>query len=72
VPGLRQPRGTAFAIRDALPWSDLEAIVRAAEDAGYVACFLPEILARDAMVTLGALAGATRDLTLATGIVPMR
>jgi 5,10-methylenetetrahydromethanopterin reductase len=68
----RQPAGTAFAIRDPLAWSDLEAIVRAAEGAGYDALFLPEITSRDAFVTLGALAGVTRDLLLATGIVPMR
>ena len=32
----RQPSGTAFALRDPLPWDDLAAIVRASEDAGYV------------------------------------
>ena len=72
MPGQRQPHGTAFAIRDALPWSDLEDLVRAAENAGYAALFLPEIAARDATVTLGALAGVTRDLRLGTGILPMR
>jgi len=72
VPGLRQPHGTAFALRDALPWSDLEDLVRAAENAGYAALFLPEIAARDATVTLGALAGVTRELRLGTGILPMR
>lgn len=68
---VRQPSGTAFALRDALPWSDFSAIVRAAETAGYTALFLPEITGRDALVTLGELAGETRDLGLATGIVPM-
>jgi alkanesulfonate monooxygenase SsuD/methylene tetrahydromethanopterin reductase-like flavin-dependent oxidoreductase (luciferase family) len=72
VPGLRQPQGTAFAVRDALPWNDLEDLVRAAENAGYAALFLPEIAARDATVTLGALAGVTRALRLGTGILPMR
>ena len=72
MPGLRQPSGTAFAIRDALPWSDLVGVVRAAEDAGYSTLFVPEIVARDAFVMLGALAGETRDLMLGTGIVPMR
>lgn len=67
----RQPTGTAFALRDPLAWSDLEAIVRAAEQAGYAALFLPEIAGRDALVTLGALAGATRDLALGTGILPI-
>ncbi len=69
---LRQPTGTAFALRDPLAWNDLLAIVRAAETAGYAALFLPEITGRDALVTLGALAGDTRDLRLGTGIVPMR
>jgi alkanesulfonate monooxygenase SsuD/methylene tetrahydromethanopterin reductase-like flavin-dependent oxidoreductase (luciferase family) len=72
VPGVRQPDGTAFAIRDALPWNDLAGVVRASEAAGYSTLFLPEIAARDAFVTLGALAGETRDLLLGTGIVPMR
>lgn len=69
---MRQPAGTGFAIRDALPWPDLSAIVRAAEAAGFTALFLPEISGRDAMVTLGALAGETRDLILGTGVLPMR
>ena len=68
----RQPAGTAFAIRDPLPWNDLAGIGRAAEDAGYRAVFLPEITGRDALVTLGALAGETRDLLLGTGVLPMR
>jgi alkanesulfonate monooxygenase SsuD/methylene tetrahydromethanopterin reductase-like flavin-dependent oxidoreductase (luciferase family) len=69
---VRQPEGTAFALRDPLPWPDLSAIVRASEAAGYAALFLPEISGRDALVTLGALAGETRDLLLGTGVVPMR
>jgi alkanesulfonate monooxygenase SsuD/methylene tetrahydromethanopterin reductase-like flavin-dependent oxidoreductase (luciferase family) len=66
-----KPVGTAFALRDPLAWADLAAIVRAAEQIGYSALFLPEISGRDALVTLGALAGETRDLLLGTGIVPM-
>lgn len=72
MPDVRQPSGTAFAIREALPWNDLAPTVRACEDAGYTAVFLPEITGRDAFVTLGALAGETRDLLLGTGVVPMR
>jgi len=71
VTSSRQPAGTAFALRDPLPWTDLAAIVRAAEQAGYAALFLPEIAGRDALVTLGALAGETRDLLLGTGILPI-
>ena len=63
---------TGFALRDPLPWSDLSAIVRAAETAGYGTLWLPQVTARDPFVALGALAGETRDLLLATGVVPMR
>lgn len=55
-----------------MPWGDLSAIVRAAETAGYDALWLPQVTARDPFVALGALAGETRDLLLATGVVPMR
>ena len=48
------------------------AVVRAAETAGYAGLFLPEITGRDALVTLGALAGEARKLALGTGVVPMR
>jgi alkanesulfonate monooxygenase SsuD/methylene tetrahydromethanopterin reductase-like flavin-dependent oxidoreductase (luciferase family) len=72
VSGQRQPSGLAFSIRDPLPWKDVAAIVRAGEGAGYRAVFLPEIMGRDALVTLGALAGETRDLLLGTGVLPMR
>ncbi|MEX2204591.1 MAG: LLM class flavin-dependent oxidoreductase, partial [Actinomycetota bacterium] len=41
-------------------------------DAGYRALLLPEITGRDALVTLGALAGDTRDLFLGTGVLSMR
>ncbi len=63
---------TGFALRDPLPWGDLSAIVRAAETAGYDALWLPQVTARDPFVALGALAGETHDLLLATGVVPMR
>lgn len=68
---VRQPRGTGFALRDPLPWKDLAEIVRAGERLGYAALFLPEITGRDALVTLGALAGETRSLLLGTGILPL-
>jgi alkanesulfonate monooxygenase SsuD/methylene tetrahydromethanopterin reductase-like flavin-dependent oxidoreductase (luciferase family) len=72
VPGHRQPAGRAFALRDPLPWNELAGIVRTGETAGYRALFLPEITGRDALVTLGALAGDTGDLLLGTGVLPMR
>ena len=68
----RQPSGTGFALRDALPWAELARIVRDVEPAGYTAVFLPEITGRDALVTLGMLAGETRRLLLGTGVLPMR
>jgi alkanesulfonate monooxygenase SsuD/methylene tetrahydromethanopterin reductase-like flavin-dependent oxidoreductase (luciferase family) len=72
VSAKRQPVGRGFAIRDALPWPDLSAVARAGEGAGYGAVFLPEISGRDALVTLGSLAGETRDLLLGTGVLPIR
>ncbi len=75
MPGVavhRQPSGTGFALRDALPWKELARIVRDAEPAGYTAVFLPEITGRDALVTLGMFAGETRRLLLGTGVLPMR
>jgi len=75
MPGVavyRQPSGTGFALRDALPWKDLARIVRDSEPAGYTAVFLPEITGRDALVTLGMFAGETRRLLLGTGVLPMR
>src|SRR5687767_5999138 len=72
VSARRQPSGLAFSLRDPLPWNDLAGIARAAEDAGYRGVFLPEITGRDALVTLAALAGETRDLLLGTGVLPMR
>jgi alkanesulfonate monooxygenase SsuD/methylene tetrahydromethanopterin reductase-like flavin-dependent oxidoreductase (luciferase family) len=68
---LRQPSGTAFALRDPLPWPAFAGLARDGEALGYAGVFLPEISGRDALVALGALAGETRHLLLATGIVPM-
>jgi alkanesulfonate monooxygenase SsuD/methylene tetrahydromethanopterin reductase-like flavin-dependent oxidoreductase (luciferase family) len=67
----RQPRGTAFALRDAFAWDAFAGLARAGEAFGYRAVFLPEIAGRDALAALTGLAGETRDLLLGTGIVPM-
>jgi alkanesulfonate monooxygenase SsuD/methylene tetrahydromethanopterin reductase-like flavin-dependent oxidoreductase (luciferase family) len=67
----RQPRGSAFAVRDPLPWDAFVGIVRSGELLGYTAVFLPEITGRDALAALTGLAGETRSLLLGTGIVPM-
>ena len=72
VTHLRQPRGTAFTIRDPLPWSDVATIAREGEGLGYAAVFLPEIGARDTLATLAGLAGETSRLLLGTGVIPMR
>jgi alkanesulfonate monooxygenase SsuD/methylene tetrahydromethanopterin reductase-like flavin-dependent oxidoreductase (luciferase family) len=71
VTSIRQPRGTAFALRDALPWPDFAGLVREGASLGYRAVFLPEIAGRDAFAALTGLAGETDDLLLGTGIVPM-
>jgi alkanesulfonate monooxygenase SsuD/methylene tetrahydromethanopterin reductase-like flavin-dependent oxidoreductase (luciferase family) len=67
----RQPRGTALALRDPLPWETFQGLVSECESRGYAAVFLPEIFGRDALVALGALAGSTDRLLLGTGIIPM-
>src|SRR6188474_1287708 len=68
---LRQPTGTAFTIRDPLPWPDVAAIAREGEALGYTAVLLPETGARDTMATLLGLAGETDRLLLGTGVIPM-
>ena len=68
---LRQPVGTAFTIRDPLPWPDVAAIAREGEGSGYAAVFLPETGARDTLATLMGIAGETEELLLGTGVIPM-
>lgn len=72
VDGLRQPSGTAFTIRDPLPWPEVAEIAREGERLGYEAVFLPEIGVRDTLAVLVGLAGETTTLLLATGVIPMR
>lgn len=67
----RQPRGTAFALRDPFPWAAFAGLARTGESSGYRAVFLPEIAGRDAFAALAGLAGETTALLLGTGIVPM-
>jgi alkanesulfonate monooxygenase SsuD/methylene tetrahydromethanopterin reductase-like flavin-dependent oxidoreductase (luciferase family) len=68
---LRQPQGTAFTIRDPLPWSDVAQIAREGERLGYAAVFLPESGARDTLATLTGLVDETDRLLLGTGVIPM-
>ena len=68
---LRQPVGTAFTIRDPLPWPDVATIAREGEGLGYAAVLLPETGARDTLATLIGIAGETEELLLGTGVIPM-
>ncbi len=72
VTGNRQPTGTAFALRDPLPWIAFAGLARRGEELGYASVFLPEIAGRDAFAALTGLAGETRALLLGTGIVTAR
>jgi alkanesulfonate monooxygenase SsuD/methylene tetrahydromethanopterin reductase-like flavin-dependent oxidoreductase (luciferase family) len=72
VTELRQPNGTAFTIRDPLPWGDVATIAREGERLGYEGVFLPETGVRDTLATLTGLAGETSTLLLGTGVIPMR
>jgi alkanesulfonate monooxygenase SsuD/methylene tetrahydromethanopterin reductase-like flavin-dependent oxidoreductase (luciferase family) len=65
------PAGTAFALRDPLPWPTFAALAALGESLGYRGVFLPEIDGRDALAALAALAGETRTLLLGAGVVPM-
>jgi alkanesulfonate monooxygenase SsuD/methylene tetrahydromethanopterin reductase-like flavin-dependent oxidoreductase (luciferase family) len=68
---LRQPVGTAFTIRDPLPWPDVAGITSEGQGLGYAAVFLPETGARDTLATLMGIAGETDELVLGTGVIPM-
>jgi alkanesulfonate monooxygenase SsuD/methylene tetrahydromethanopterin reductase-like flavin-dependent oxidoreductase (luciferase family) len=70
-PGMTPPAGTAFTLRDPLPWTSFAGLARLGEELGYRGVFLPEIAGRDAFAALTGLAGETHDLVLGTGIVPM-
>lgn len=71
VTAIRQPSGTAVALRDPLPWPAFASAARAAEAIGYAGVFLPEIAGRDALAALTGLAGETSTLLLGTGVLPM-
>jgi hypothetical protein len=63
--------GTAFTIRDPLPWPDVAGITSEGEGFGYAAVFLPETGARDTLATLMGIAGETDEIVLGTGVIPM-
>ena len=52
-------------------YDDLEKRIVIAEDLGYEAVGLPQIAARDAMVTLAPIARTTSKIRLGTGVVPI-
>lgn len=68
---LRQPRGSAIALRDPHPWPAFAGAARLAEELGYEAVFLPEITGRDSLAALAALAGETSRVALGTGVIPI-
>jgi alkanesulfonate monooxygenase SsuD/methylene tetrahydromethanopterin reductase-like flavin-dependent oxidoreductase (luciferase family) len=60
---------TGLVLRDPMPWHDLVEVVRAAEDTGYEAVFVPEIAGREAFSTLTGFAMTTTRVALGTGVV---
>ena len=67
----RRVAGVAFALRDPYPWGHLAGLARIGESLGYRALFLPEVGSRDVLATLTGLAGETRSLLLASGVLPL-
>jgi alkanesulfonate monooxygenase SsuD/methylene tetrahydromethanopterin reductase-like flavin-dependent oxidoreductase (luciferase family) len=65
-------RGPEGVEREVLPWHEMLLIAETAEETGYESIFTPEIAAREAFSTLTGFAAATRDILLATGVVPLR
>lgn len=63
------PGRTGVVLRDPMPWQEFEQVVRAAEDTGYEAVFVPEISGREAFSSLAGLAGGTSRIRLGTGVV---
>ena len=65
----RPDADTGIALRDPLPWHELEQIVATSEQTGYAALFLPEIGGRrDVFAALTGLAPSAPELTLASGV----
>jgi 5,10-methylenetetrahydromethanopterin reductase len=67
----RQQGGTAFTIRDPLPWPEVASVGHEGERLGYSAVFLPETDGRDTLAALVGLAGETSTLLLGSGVIPM-
>src|SRR5688572_18618142 len=60
------------ALRDTgLHVSDLIALARAADDAGYTSIWAPEVGSRDAIVLCALYGSATKRATVGTGVIPM-
>lgn len=61
-----------LALRDTgLRLSDLTALARAADDAGYTGIWVPEVGSRDAVVLAALYGSATHKATVGTGVVPV-
>jgi 5,10-methylenetetrahydromethanopterin reductase len=61
-----------LAVRDTgLHLSDLLALVRAADDAGYSSIWAPEVGSRDAIVLASLYGSVTKRATVGTGVVPI-
>lgn len=60
------------ALRDSgLRLSDLSALARAADDAGYASIWAPEVGSRDAIVLSALYGSITRRATVGTGVIPI-
>ncbi len=60
------------ALRDSgLRLSDLTALARAADDAGYASIWAPEVGSRDAVVLAALYGSVTRRSTVGTGVIPV-
>jgi alkanesulfonate monooxygenase SsuD/methylene tetrahydromethanopterin reductase-like flavin-dependent oxidoreductase (luciferase family) len=64
----RQPE-LAVTLREPLPWADHIQLVRAAEESGYRAAFVPKVGTREAFAQLAGFAAATATLRVGTGVV---
>ncbi|MGH2572670.1 MAG: LLM class flavin-dependent oxidoreductase [Actinomycetota bacterium] len=65
-------RRMGLVLRDPLPWSQCLQVVRAAEETGYEATFVPEIAGREAFATLAGFAMGTSRIRLGTGVVTVQ
>jgi alkanesulfonate monooxygenase SsuD/methylene tetrahydromethanopterin reductase-like flavin-dependent oxidoreductase (luciferase family) len=58
-----------MVLRDPLPWTQCLQVIRAAEDTGYEAAFVPETTGREAFATLAGFAMGTSRIRIGSGVV---